>query len=368
MIGSVIPCTLVSVPIPTRSDAGRSSGTVYRGRTVKPKRNWKILVISGVAAVVALVVLGAGYAYSKVSSYDQNLKREDPFSKITGGRPAKTVDGSMNILVVGSDNADDSRGYQGVAGQRTDSIMIVHIPASQDKAYLVSIPRDTYVTIPEHKGKGGGKDKINAAYTYGGAELLVRTVEKFSDVKLDHVITVGFEGFKTMTAAVGGVDVMVDQTTTDTRSKRTFKKGMNHLEGEAALDFVRQRYGLPNGDFDRQKRQQVFAKALLKKATSTGTLTNPTKLDAFITAATKSVTVDQSFSLPDMAMQFKNLRSDDITFLATPNSGTETIDGVSYVRADKEKASAMFTAMKSDKMLAWAQQNAKDKVNADSGS
>ena len=235
---------------------------------------------------------------------------------------------------------------------------------------MVSIPRDTYVTIPPYgDGKGGNKDKINAAYTYGGMPLLIRTVEKLSDVKVDHTVTIGFNGFKTMTAAVGGVDVMVDETTTDPRSKRTFKKGINHLEGEAALDYVRQRYGLPNGDFDRQKRQQIFAKALLKKATSTGTLTNPVKLNALIDAASKAVTVDKELSIPDMALQFKNLRSDDITFMAMPNAGTETIDGVSYVKSDKEKASALFLAMKNDKMATWIKQNPpKDKTNADGGS
>lgn len=319
---------------------------------------------------MVVVLLGAGYAYSKVASYEANVKREDPFSKITGGRPAENVEGSMNILLVGSDNADNSRGYQGVAGQRTDSIIMLHIPSSQDKAYLISIPRDTYVTIPPYgNGKGGNKDKINAAYTYGGASLLVQTVEKLSDVKIDHTVTVGFQGFKTMTAAVGGVDVMVDETTTDPRSKRTFKKGINHLEGEAALDYVRQRYGLPNGDFDRQKRQQIFAKALLKKATSAGILTNPVKLDALITAASKSVVVDQGLKIPDMAMQFRNLRANDITFLAMPNAGTETIGGVSYVKSDKEKASALFTAVKEDKMAAWIKANPpKDKGKADGGS
>ncbi len=314
-----------------------------------------------------MLLLGVGgYAAARVAGLNGNLKRTDPFAGLSSDRPHKTVDGAINMLLVGDDNADGSRGYQGVSGQRTDAIVLLHVPASHDKAYLISIPRDTYVFVPKAKnGEGGYKTKINAAYSYGGAPLLIQTVEGFTDVKIDHLMVVGFQGFKTMTDALGGVDVTVAKTTTDPRSKRTFTKGVNHLDGTAALDYVRQRYGLPGSDFDRQKRLQVFLKALLAKATSSGTLTDPGKLNAFLDAATKSVTVDNDFSLVDMAFQFKGLRGKDVTFVTMPNVGSVTMNGVSYVKSDKEKAASLFKAVNNDTMAQWVQSNKTN--NADSG-
>jgi LCP family protein required for cell wall assembly len=341
-------------------------GTVYRGRTVKPRRNWKLISIIAGAAVLVLVLGIGGYAAARVAGLSSNLKRTDPFAGLSSDRPHKTVSGAINMLLVGDDNADGSRGYQGVSGQRTDAIVLLHVPASHDKAYLVSIPRDTYVFVPKAKnGQGGYKTKINAAYAYGGAPLLIQTVEGLTDVQIDHLMVVGFQGFKNMTDALGGVDVTVAKTVTDPRSKRTFKQGVNHLDGTAALDYVRQRYGLPGSDFDRQKRLQVFLKALLAKATSSGTLTDPSKLNSFLDAATKSVTVDQDFSLVDMAFQFKGLRGKDVTFLTMPNVGSVNMGGVSYVKSDKEKASALFSAVKNDTMAQWVAANPTN--NADKG-
>lgn len=340
---------------------------MYRGRTVKPRRNWKRIALIGGAAAVVLVLALGGYAFARVQTLNGNITRTDPFSGITGNRPHKTVSGAQDILVVGDDNVDGSRGYQGVSGQRTDAIILLHIPASHDKAYLISIPRDTYVSVPKAKnGLGGYKTKINAAYSFGGAPLLIQTIENFTDIKIDHLLVIGFTGFKTMTDALGGVDVTVAKTVTDPRSKRTFKAGINHLDGTAALDYVRQRYGLPGSDFDRQKRAQIFMKALLKKATSTGTLTDPSKLNSFLDAATKSVTADPDFSLTDMAFQFKSIRSADISFITMPNVGSQTIGGVSYVKSDKAKASALFSAVANDTMAQWVAANPVN--NADSGS
>ncbi|WP_344310392.1 LCP family protein [Fodinicola feengrottensis] len=355
------------MPTPTRSrPTGSGGGTVYTGRTVKPRRNWKRISLIGGGVAVVLILLLGGYAYARVQTLNGNITRTDPFAGL-GDRPHKTVDGAQNILVVGDDNADGSRGYQGVEGQRTDAIILLHIPADHTKAYLISIPRDTYVSVPKAKnGLGGNKTKINAAYSYGGAPLLIQTVENFTDVHIDHLVVIGFAGFKTMTDALGGVDVTVDKTVTDPRSKRTFTKGVNHLDGTAALDYVRQRYGLPNSDFDRQKRAQIFLKALLKKATSTGTLTDPGKLNAFLDAATKSVTADEQFSLTDMAFQFKGLRAADISFVTMPNLGSVLIGGVSYVKSDKTKASALFSAVSNDTMADWAKTHPVN--NADSGS
>ena len=354
----------------TRPPIRPGGGSVHQGRKVRPRWGRIALVLVAVLALAGLFVAGYGLYY--VNSLDDKLKRSDPFSSITGDRPAKLVKGSQNILILGSDSRDGtafdpndrSSSTATVKGERADAIMLLHVPASHDKAYIISIPRDTYVFVPEHEGNGGHKAKINAAYAWGGEQLTVRTVEGFTGVKIDHVAKVDFNGFKAMTDAVGGVDVQVNETVFDPRSKRTFKKGTNHLDGATALDYVRQRYNLPRGDFDRVQRQQIFMRALMQKATDTGTLTNPLKLKNFLDSATDAVTVDKEFSLKDMALQFRKLRPGDLAFVTTPNVGSQNVNGQSVVLTNKEKASSLFDAVNNDKVAEWLKANPPNNATA----
>jgi LCP family protein required for cell wall assembly len=345
---------------PTEPSRGRGTyGKPGGGKGVKPRWGRIALVGSGLLLVCVLLVTGCLYWYAK--SLNDDLARTDPFSDITGGRPAKTVDGSLNILMLGSDSRDPEGNTGDNGAARTDTIIVMHIPASHDKAYLVSIPRDMYVNVPKSAdGKfGGHKAKINASYAWGGLPLMVQTVEGFTGVRMDHVVVIDFFGFQDVTDALGGVDLYIEQDVKSIHTPyRQFKKGTQHLNGEEALDYVRQRYQFKEGDFARVRHQQEFLKALMDKAVSTGTVTNPAKLNAFLKAATKAITVDQDFSLVDMALQFRNLRSDKLTFLTSPYSGTDTINGESVVLSDREKGLALYEAMKTDKMAEWAQANA----------
>jgi anionic cell wall polymer biosynthesis LytR-Cps2A-Psr (LCP) family protein len=186
----------------------------------------------------------------------------------------------------------------------------------------------------------------------------VRTVECFTDLRIDNVMAIDFAGFKEVTDALGGVDLPVERTITSIHKPfRTFEKGMNHMTGAEALDWIRQRKQFPQGDFARMRHQQEFLRALMDKAASTGTLTNPAKLNSFLNAVTNAVTVDQSFSLVDMALQFRNLRGQNLQFLTSPHTGTDTIDGESVVVSDREKALAMYQAMAKDKMAEWVAAN-----------
>jgi LCP family protein required for cell wall assembly len=262
----------------------------------------------------------------------------------------------MNILLLGSDSRDPDKPKGDAGPARTDSIIVMHIPASHEKAYLVSLPRDLYVSVPEaENGEGGRRAKINAAYAWGGLPLMVETVEGFTGLRMDHVVIIDFFGFKDVTDALGGVDMNVERDVKSIHTPfRTFKKGPNHFNGEEALDYVRQRYQFPDGDFARMRHQQEFLRALMDKAVSSGTVTNPKKLTEFLGAATKAITVDQNFSLVDMALEFRNLRGDSLTFLTSPYSGTDTINGESVVLSDREKAVALYDAMAQDKMEEWS--------------
>ncbi len=336
---------------PDRHD--RSTRRAASGR--KPRWGRILLVFVSFAVVMGFTGLACGLHFA--DSLDKRINRTDAFDEITGGRPAKLVSGAMNVLVIGSDSRAPGSD-PGVNGDRSDSLMIVHLDREHRKAYIVSIPRDLWVSVPsDSDGNGGKRAKINAAHAWGGIPLTVSTVERLSGIKLDHVLKIDFAGFQKMTDALGGVDVQVNQTVTDPASKRTFTQGMNHLDGAAALDYVRQRYGLPRGDFDRVHRQHIFLRALLQKATDSGTLTNPGKLKTFGEAAADSLTADRKFSLVDMAVQLRKVRTGDVAFTTLPVSGTEFRDGQSVVISDREAASKLFRALARDEAAEWLRSN-----------
>jgi LCP family protein required for cell wall assembly len=321
-----------------------------------PRPRWGRIGL--VAGVVLALLIGGAFLY--VHSLDSRIDRTDPFSQLTGGRPVKTVEGTLNILLVGSDSRDPDTPVDQASRWRADTIILVHIPSDHGKAYLVSIPRDLYVPVPEDAGAdcGNRRAKINAAFAWGGLPLAVHTVECFTDVHIDHVMAVDFGGFKEVTDALGGVDLNIEQTITSIhKPHRKFKKGLNHLNGAEALDYVRQRKQFPDGDFARMRHQQQFLRALMDKAASTGTLVNPAKLNAFLRSVTDAVTVDKGFSLVDMAVQFHGLRGENLRFLTSPHNGSQNINGESVVVSDRENALAMYRAITADKMAEWVRAN-----------
>ncbi len=321
-----------------------------------------------VTAVVGVLVLAAALgAWAYVGSLNDDMKRTDAFAGLTGDRPAK-VDGALNILVLGTDSRDPNA-KQDSGKWRTDTIILLHVPANHDKAYLISLPRDLWVDVPESADgqNGGSMAKLNAAYAWGGPPLMVQTVENFTGVLIDHVAIVDFTGFKKVVDAVDGVKLCPemppgqDSFQSIHGKKRTFKKGCREYGGAAALDYIRQRKQFPTGDFARMKHQQEFLKALMDKATSNDVFTSPTKMDAFLTTVTEAVTVDKEFSLMDMAIQFRSLRSKDLTFMTSPHQGTGMRDGQSVIVSDKEKASSLYEAVNNDEVADWVKKNPEKK-------
>jgi LCP family protein required for cell wall assembly len=313
------------------------------------------------AAVVVLALIGGIAAYGYANHLDKDLKRTDAFSQITGGRPVKTVDGALNILIVGSDSRDPDSSDNTANAWRADTLMLMHIPADHKSAQIISIPRDLYVAIPTSNSAScstASNNKINASFAFGGLPRAVKTVECLTNVHIDNVAAIDFGGFKDVTNALGGVDLYVDQTITSIhKPHRVFTKGTMHMNGDQALDWVRQRKQFARGDFARMQHQQQFLIALMNKASSSGTLSNPAKLNSFLKAVTAAVTVDNNFSLTDMAVQFRNLRSNDITFLTSPNLGSATIAGQSVVTQDHTKEQALYQAISADKMTEWMAAN-----------
>jgi LCP family protein required for cell wall assembly len=312
--------------------------------------------------VVGLVVSGSvlwGYLY--VSHVNDNLKRTDSIDSMVGAdRPPAGVSGAENILLLGSDSRDPDEPVNVGGNWRTDTIELMHISADHSKAYLISFPRDLWVYVPKSKTSqyGGTMAKINAASAWGGVPLTVQTVEQYSGVRIDHLALIDFAGFVQVVDALGGVDMYIDQTITSIHPPyRVFHKGENHLNGAEALDYVRQRKQFADGDFARIRHQQEFLKAVLDKAASRGTLTDLNTLTSFVSSVSQAITVDQSFSLVDQAWQDHGLRSNDLTFLTTPNLGSQTEpDGEDAVVSDHNKASALFSAVNDDTVAQWLAQ------------
>jgi LCP family protein required for cell wall assembly len=268
---------------------------------------------------------------------DPSAMNPSPKDPAAGAPLAK---GAVNILLIGSD------GETSVANGRSDVIILMHITSDRKKVYLVHFPRDMYVEVP-----GRGKDKINAAYAYGGPQLLIRTLRNLVDVPIDHAAVIGFEGFKAMTDAVGGVDVYAEEASTE---GGTIHVGMNHLDGEEALNFVRERYQLTEGDISRGRREQAFVKALMLKVLSKQTLTNPVRFAELVGAVARNLTVDNALSIADIysqALAMRDLRSEDIVFVTAPFTGFgRSPKGASIDIVDVAKMAQLSIALRTDDM------------------
>jgi LCP family protein required for cell wall assembly len=319
----------------------------------KRRRRWRKILLICVIVLVVLIAGTAGGVAWYLHSVESSVARVNAFQDIPAQtRPQKEPEaaGAENLLILGSDSRDPTN----TSGSRSDTIILAHLPKGQGSAQLVSIPRDTWVHVPKSKDgqHGDAMAKINAAYAWGGIPLVVQTVESFTGVRIDHVVVVDFGGFKEIIDALGGVDINVDQTFTTnysfTGKPRTFVKGLQHMDGAAALDYSYERHAFADGDFARIRHQQQMIKAVLDKAASAGLLTDPGQLNAFLRATAKAVSVDQTLSIVDTAMSLRHLRSGNLTFATNPSSGTGMVGGQSVVFANSTKDKSLYAAIRRD--------------------
>jgi LCP family protein required for cell wall assembly len=336
--------------------APADDGSLEPADQARPRRRRLLIrVLIATAVGVVLLVGGAtGLFLERQRAYDRNIQRIPGAFPAESDRPARAPGRAQNWLLVGSDRRADqaSTGLDADqplwrrGAQRADTIMLVHLPADRGHAYLVSFPRDSWVAIQGH-----GNAKLNAAFSLGGPPLLIATIEQLTGVRVDHFAILDFEGFRSMTDALGGVEVRVARTVWDPAQKVVWPAGTHHLDGARALDFVRQRHNLPGGDLGRIKRQQAFLKALAGQAVDRGTLANPLKLNAFLEASTRAVSVDESLTiarLRSLALQFRSVRASDVVFLTAPVAGTGTEGRQSVVYLDRAKGQPLYRALRAD--------------------
>jgi polyisoprenyl-teichoic acid--peptidoglycan teichoic acid transferase len=334
-----------------------------------------LMVVSGGVLITSQVL---------VSRYAGAVETKDLFGNAASGatkEPVTDIKGPINILLVGIDPRDAT------TAPLSDSIIVVHIPKGLKQAYMFSIPRDLRVEIPPFSKTGfqGGTSKINAAMSYGssigggkhdvaqGFDLLAKTVGKLTGIKKFNAgAIINFNGFKEIVDAMGGVTMTIDQNVKSEhlqpdgkpRPRRPecadnscahpyigpqaqYKKGTYHLKGWQALDYVRQRYGLPRSDYDRQRHQQQFIKAMAEQALSKNVVTNPIKLDQVLRAAGDALIFDgNGHNVVDWGLALRNLRSDDMTLVKLP--GKSLFNGRDYIGEGLEPSAEDFFASVND--------------------
>ncbi|WP_456238056.1 LCP family protein [Micromonospora auratinigra] len=240
-------------------------------------------------------------------------------------------------------------------------MLIVHVPAGMRQAYLVSIPRDLLVAIPAAPGYGGGQDKINAAYEHGGggeagARLLSATLTRLTGLRFDGAALVDFSGFRQVIDLLGGIRMCVDTPVRSIHTKTQFDPGCRQMDGATTLDYVRQRYDLPGGDYDRQRHQQQMIRAVLDRAGETHLRNDPVRLDKVLRAVGGALTVDTNgVPVEDLLMAFRTLPADALQGVRLP-SVPQTIDQVSYVVLENG-GDGVFAALRSARMPDWAATN-----------
>ncbi|GIE94240.1 LCP family protein [Paractinoplanes rishiriensis] len=343
----------------------------------------KLLTAFGLVLVLASVagVVGVQYFLGKLTKNIQTSS--SVLDDTTSGKTAvegKLPEGAMNLLMLGL----DTRAGWDQTGElsRSDTMLILHISSSHDRAYMISIPRDTVARIPADKSMnfGGATEKINSAYAYGskdgrgwtgGAKLATKAVHELTGIGFDGVVVIDFTGFQGILQALGGVYMCVEKDAWSShyvvdkngkpqyaiganpksppRNALWFKKGCRTMQPWEALEFSRIRHST-NGDYDRQKHQQQLLRAMAKKATSAGIVTNPGKVASVLAAAGSSLKMDTNgVEVNDFLFGLKDLAAADLIPVKT-NSGTFASNAAGTGETINAVTQDLFKATAEDKL------------------
>ncbi|SDD93718.1 LCP family protein [Glycomyces harbinensis] len=337
------------------------------------------LIGSGVGLVASIAATGGGLAvWSTANDTNTDLDRAFDLEGLPEeNRPEP--DRALNLLIIGSDAREDSE--EGDA--RSDTTIVMHVNEAGSEAYGISIPRDLYVFIPEYADAQyypeytGDNAKFNAAYAWGAVPLTVLTLEDLTGVRIDHVVEIDFAGLVQVVDALGGVTMNIEAADADEYwdengvtsihgEHRYFEVGPNQLNGEEALDYVRQRKQWARGDFARMQHQQELIKAIMDSALSAGVLTDQDRLTSFIDSTSDAVKVDTEFNVVSTAINLMSMRSDDLVFMTAPNLGTGEQGGESVVVYAEDldnpgdsnpEAVSLWEALREDDVAAWVAAN-----------
>jgi LCP family protein required for cell wall assembly len=315
------------------------------------RRPW--LIGGTIAALAGLATLVGYPLFLAVTFESQSTDIPNAFPEERLRPPEVEGEGAraVNILLLGSDTrgtVDDD--IDDIRGQRSDTMLLMHVPADRSGIQVMSIMRDSWVTIP-----GYGENKINAALAFGGVPLVVQTLEGLLEARIHRVAIIDFEGFGGMTEALGGV------TLTNSESFRSsgvgryqFPAGEITVSGDEALAFLRERKAFQFGDYQRVRNQQAFMKGLLSGVLNAETLTNPARIAALVNEVSPYVSVDSDFSisvLASLGYELRDVRVSDVTLFTMPTTGTGTRRGQSVVVVDEEQLDLIQAAFQSSTFM-----------------
>ncbi|MFD5631761.1 LCP family protein [Streptomyces sp. NPDC127072] len=348
-------------PTATPGALGPELGATPTGAgVIRRRRRWLRHTSAGVAVLV-VGAAGAGWAaYEKLSgniTADNDAAAE--LARYEKERPTALVRGAQNILLIGSDSraGNGNAKYGRDSGtERSDTTILLHLAADRRSATAVSLPRDLMVDVPSCRRPDGGRTEpmlamFNYAFQKGGSACTIRTVEKLTDIRVDHHMVVDFNGFKEMVDAVDGVQVCLREPIDDKEAKLKLPAGKVTLDGEQSLGYVRARKSIGNGsDTDRMDRQQRFLGALVNKVRGNDVLLNPTKLYPVLDAATSSLTTDPALAslrgLYDLVRGMRDIPTDQVRFLTVPR--TSYVYNANRDQLVEPAAQELFTRLRAD--------------------
>ncbi|MEU6308453.1 LCP family protein [Streptomyces chartreusis] len=307
----------------------------HRGASASRKGLVRRWVRRGAIGVGLVVVVAGGVAWGVYAKLDSNITADEAaaaeLARYEKERPTSLVRGAQNILVIGSDSragAGNRRYGKDSGTERSDTTILLHLSSDRRSATAVSIPRDLMVDIPGCRRSDGRRSEpmfamFNYAFQVGGSACTVRTVERMTNIRMDHHMVIDFHGFKEMVDALDGVEICLSKPIDDKAAKLRLPAGKVTLDGEQALGYVRARKSLGNGsDTDRMDRQQRFLAALVHKAQSNDVLLNPVRLYPVLDAATSSLTTDPALAnlrgLYELARGVRDIPTERVQFLTVP--------------------------------------------------
>lgn len=327
-------------------------------------RSRRVLVTSLalLGAIAAIVLGGVWFLGSSLGPYERIPDAFDiPETQRPQDEAGEPAQSGTTILLAGTDRRSEElttgEGAQAPTwlpgAQRSDAILLLHLTEDGKNAYVVSIPRDSWVDIP-----GYGMNKVNAAFSFGGPSLYVQTIEQLTDTRIDHLAVVDWNGLIQLVDVLGGVELTFTEETV--ARSRTWPAGTHLLSGEEVRDYVGERYRLPRGDFDRVERQQNVLRALGVDMIDEGVTRDPGKALEVASAARNLVYVDDSLTIPTMvslALSARDLQPDFVTFMTVPTTGTGFEGPQSVVYLDAAKQDGFWEAFRTDTLTEWIQQN-----------
>ncbi|WP_454085352.1 LCP family protein [Georgenia sp. Marseille-Q6866] len=283
------------------------------------RRRGVIALVVAVAMIIVLTVSAAALLLGVQLRLDRDIERIPGLTLHHGAALAADSE-PVNVLLLGTDSrisAGDPTQWE-VGAQRTDAMMLVQLSADRRSLTAMSIPRDSWVEVPGH-----GHHKINAAFSFGGPQLTIDTVEHLTGVRADHFVVADFESFVAVTDELDGVDITLSQPLEV--GGEVLDPGPHRLDGAQALHYARERTNVEGGDFGRVQRQQNWMRSVMARAVDGDLLTDPLRLARFLDTATQSVAVDDSLTLGtmrDLAIGARHLRAEGIQFITAPYRGT----------------------------------------------